>query len=237
MQTSNRPGKKPENKQNRQMMAIAAVAFTLLACFFLIFLFVGPRRNAEPALNQTPPPMPYSTQQVQPAPNTVPNIDLKVTEKDPNAVTPETPQPDTGTVSQDGNNLTIPLEPDANTVKPDTTPAPSPELPVKPEPVKPVVEPPKPVKAPVTIDNPGRNAASKGSYKVQAGAYANKANADKLAADLSRKGYSVEIQSSLAESLTLYKVLIGNFKSREDAQRLASELNAKGNNASVISSK
>lgn len=238
MQTSNRPGKKPEDKQNRQMMAIAAVAFTLLACFFLIFLFIGPRRNAEPVSNQTPPPMPYSAQQAQPVPSPVPNIDLKVTEKDPNAVTPETPQPDANAVSQDGNNLTIPLEPDTNTVKQETPPPPQPQVvPVKPEPAKPVVEPAKPVKAPVTIDNPARNAVSKGGYKVQAGAYASKANADKLAADLSRKGYNVEIQSSLAESLTLYKVLIGNFKSREDAQRLASELNAKGNNASVISTK
>lgn len=237
MQTSSRNTKRPEDKQNRQVMTIAAVAFTLLACFFLIFLFVGPHRNAETVSNQAPPPMPYSAQQTQPAPNPAPNIDLKVTEQNPNTANTASPQPDANAVSQDGNNLTIPLEPDSNTTKPDTSQAPPQETPVKPEPAKPVVEPAKPAKAPVTIENPARNAAVKGNFKVQAGAYASKANADKLAADLRSKGYSVEIQSSLAESLTLYKVLIGSFKTREDAQKLASELNAKGNTASVISSK
>ncbi|MHB1456766.1 MAG: SPOR domain-containing protein [Armatimonadota bacterium] len=237
MQTSNKSGKKSQDKQNRQMMTIAAVAFTLLACFFLIFLFVGPRRNAEQTLTQSPSPMPYYSQRAQPAPAPPPNIDLQVTEQDPNTASPETPTPDANDVTQDGNNLTIPLEPDTNTVKHEAPPPPPQVVPVKPEPVKPVVEPARPVKAPVTIDNPARNAASKGSFRVQAGAYANKANAEKLLADLSRRGYSVEIQSSLAESLTLYKVLIGNFKSREDAQKLANELNSKGNTASVISTK
>lgn len=242
MQTSNKNNNQPHNKQNRQTMTIASVAFTALAFFFLIFLFKGPGTSPEPAPSHTQMPVPaVAPNPVRPAQQPVPKIDLQVTEQNPNAAgadNQQTSQPDANTATQDGNSLTVPLEPDSTTTKPNPEPA---QAPSTTEPARPATRPaPKPPKQPkqpkASIENPARQASAprSGSYTVQAGAYADKSHADRLAAELKSKGYKVESQSSLAESLTLYRVQVGGFRTRDDAQELADGLSEEGYSPSVI---
>lgn len=65
-------------------------------------------------------------------------------------------------------------------------------------------------------------------YKVQAGAFANKGNADKLANELKSKGYNAYVYQD-----KLYKVQAGAFSKKENAEKLAAELKAKGYNTFI----
>jgi N-acetylmuramoyl-L-alanine amidase len=60
-------------------------------------------------------------------------------------------------------------------------------------------------------------------YKVQAGAFAEKENADKLAEQLKKDGYNVYIYKE-----DLFKVQVGAFREQENAEKLAAGLKAKG---------
>lgn len=60
-------------------------------------------------------------------------------------------------------------------------------------------------------------------FKVQAGAFAEKENADKLAEQLKKDGYNAFIYKE-----DLFKVQVGAFREQENAEKLAKELNAKG---------
>lgn len=69
-----------------------------------------------------------------------------------------------------------------------------------------------------------------GLYRVQAGAFASKANADKQAAALNAKGFPVIIKSEDG----LYKVQCGAFADKSNAQGLASRVIAAGFEAAVL---
>ncbi|MHB0999462.1 MAG: SPOR domain-containing protein [Armatimonadota bacterium] len=231
MQTnsSNNRRKTPTPENNKRVMTIAAVAFTALAFFFLAFLFIGPKMH--PA---TPTQMPDQSQPIvrntpRPEPAPTPGLNLQIIENGPdvNAVQPDETQPENG-VKQDSNSLTLTLDPDdkpaneRNDEKVNDQPAKESE---------PVVQHPKPA-AENTIKH--TNTSKKEVFRVQAGAYANKANAENLASDLREKGYKVDIQPMQAENLTLYRVQIGAYKNKEDAQELASDLSKEGYSPSVI---
>ena len=61
-------------------------------------------------------------------------------------------------------------------------------------------------------------------YRVQTGAFAKKANADKLAADLKAKGFDTYIVKAGA----LYKVQVGAYSKKDNATAMAAKLKAAG---------
>ena len=61
-------------------------------------------------------------------------------------------------------------------------------------------------------------------YRVQTGAFAKKANADKLAADLKAKGFGTYIVKAGA----LYKVQVGAYSKKDNATAMAAKLKAAG---------
>jgi cell division protein FtsN len=77
----------------------------------------------------------------------------------------------------------------------------------------------KPVTRPTAVPNPGTpkpaSAISRGSeYSVQVAAYAHKPEADKLAATLSKRGYSARVDGSIAP----FRVRIGRYASENEAE-------------------
>jgi len=67
-------------------------------------------------------------------------------------------------------------------------------------------------------------------YKVQIGAFKNKANADSLAAEAKAKGF----ETIVIQSESLYKVQIGAFSKRTNADSLASEAKSHGFETIII---
>ncbi|MGG3804851.1 N-acetylmuramoyl-L-alanine amidase [Metabacillus fastidiosus] len=74
-----------------------------------------------------------------------------------------------------------------------------------------------------TIPNPST------LYKVQIGAFKERANAESLAAEAKAKG----LDSIVKQEDNLYKVQIGAFSSRENAEQLAEEAKSKGFNVYI----
>ena len=61
-------------------------------------------------------------------------------------------------------------------------------------------------------------------FTVQVGAFANKANAQKLADELSDKGFDAYVESFDKGITSLYRVRVGKFSSREEAEAVESRL-------------
>ncbi|MDH5255732.1 MAG: SPOR domain-containing protein [Gammaproteobacteria bacterium] len=85
--------------------------------------------------------------------------------------------------------------------------------PSAPEPVSAAAEPP--AKAP---------AAGGGDWIVQLGSFSSRANADRLAADVKRKGFSVSVQGGGGSSGTLFRVRAGPEPDKAGAEALAVRL-------------
>jgi DedD protein len=83
------------------------------------------------------------------------------------------------------------------------------------------LEPVAPVEtAPTRVDG--------GDWIVQLGSFSQRANADRLAADLKRKGFSVSVQSGGGTSGTLFRVRAGPVADRPAAETLVTRLSAAG---------
>ncbi|NLZ46846.1 MAG: N-acetylmuramoyl-L-alanine amidase [Clostridiales bacterium] len=67
-------------------------------------------------------------------------------------------------------------------------------------------------------------------YKVQVGAFKERANAERLANELKSKGYSTYI----TYTEKLYKVQVGAFREKANAERLANELKSKGYSTYIV---
>jgi len=67
-----------------------------------------------------------------------------------------------------------------------------------------------------------------GAWIVQLGSFSQRANADRLAADLKRKGFSVSVQSGGGTSGNLFRVRAGPVADRPAAEALARRLAAAG---------
>ena len=76
-------------------------------------------------------------------------------------------------------------------------------------------EPPTPAKPKVT--NPPQSA---GNYIVQLGIFSSQANAEKFAARIKARGFSVKIMSVAGNTSTMYRVYAGPRQTREDADQL-----------------
>lgn len=70
--------------------------------------------------------------------------------------------------------------------------------------------------------------AGSGDWVVQLGSFSRRDNADRLAAELQRKGFSVSVQGGGGSSGTLFRVLAGPGANRAAAEALAGRLAAAG---------
>jgi len=70
--------------------------------------------------------------------------------------------------------------------------------------------------------------AEGGDWIVQLGSFSQRANADRLAADVSRKGFSVSVHSGGGTSGNLFRVQVGPVADRSAAETLAGRLSAEG---------
>jgi cell wall-associated NlpC family hydrolase len=85
---------------------------------------------------------------------------------------------------------------------------------------RPSVRPPEP-----TVKTPERKAVSRMGYTIQAGAFANAENADRMTRLLQEKGLAA---TYFAEKKGLYKVRFGNFATKESARTRAEEIRKTG---------
>jgi len=113
---------------------------------------------------------------------------------------------------------------------------------------KPIVEEPLPepvhVTAPLRSDPtpavdpepeaPKPAISTTGMWAVQLGSFANKENAEKLAADLRKQGYAAFLSQVKADSGQLHRVRIGPQEDRESAEATASKLLKVGHEGQVL---
>jgi DedD protein len=88
--------------------------------------------------------------------------------------------------------------------------------------------PAAPQATPVTVTN----SAGKG-WMVQLGSFANSVNAQRLARQLSGRGFKVSVVRSTG-GRRLYRVLVGPTRDRAGALQLAARLRAAGHNGSIV---
>jgi DedD protein len=106
----------------------------------------------------------------------------------------------------------------------------------------PIAAPPSvaaPVPAPaaaVAVETPQSSPISgpRGSWAVQLGSFASRANADNLLHQLKTQGFSVYILSGGAGTAARYKVRVGPLADRESADRTTAKLKSLGHVSSIV---
>lgn len=207
------------------MVALGIFGFLVLALafFFIGLLCIGPMVRNHFQKPSTTAESPSSYPSLRHDTNTPPaeeekqpGLDIEITEQGVDSSSDQTSSEETG-VKQDDNGLTITLEPNkTNSDRSDES------------------------KKSDSIEKPRtttQNSTSKSSYRVQAGTFADKNNADKLVQELKDKGYRPEVKSTESGDRTLYRVQVGAYKSREAAQDFADELTSSGYSPSVVEQK
>jgi DedD protein len=109
-------------------------------------------------------------------------------------------------------------------------------------PVSPAPAAPPPAAAPAAppvaahVETPRSSpiSAKSGTWAVQLGSFASRANADKLSRELKAQGFSVYVLSGGAGSTLRYRVRIGPLSDREAAQRTAAKLKSLGHVSSMV---
>jgi len=225
---------------DKRMVALGVVSFLALAGLFCLGLYgIGPllRSYFPPQPEIGPPPAyvpPARTHEEPPAETEepqVPDIEIRERGADGNAPAEEPGSSDEG-VRQDESGLTVRLEPEdgsrpstGHPGRPSTRPERRSRLPDD--------GAERPRASTEGKNRPASTASEKRAFRVDTGTFANKANAESLAADLESHGYKPEVKSVQMEDRTVYRVQLGGYKSREDAQELANDLSAKGYSPTV----
>ena len=247
------PGKymKPtERRIDKRAIALGVLGFLVLATGFSLlgFRYLGPMIWAY--LNP-----PKQTDQTAQMPTQTPDnelrtdsstdssqtgqdesFDVQITEEGDSSST-DNAASDEG-VTQDGNSLTVTLEPEsrARDSRSNASEGPAPAS----ETSKPKSHSPstKTETKPPSESSTAREQAAAASpagriYRVQAGTFANRANAESLIADLKGRGHAAQITEVQREVGTLYRVELGTYKTREGAQDLADDLSKAGYSATI----
>lgn len=233
-----------EGRIDKRMTALGVIGFLALAgSFFLLGFFpVGhlvrsymqsraqtPQTVYDPPTHRRAENKPAETQEQPQQP-----LDVQITEQGPT-------EPPTGDQTQSGdaqvnpedNSLTITLEPQSQDS----------QAPAKPtETEKP--RRPKPRQETVSIEKPRASTETTHSvtvsgkvYRVQAGTFASRANAETLMDDLKGRGYHPQIKAVQTEGSTLYRVQLGGFKTQAGAKDLAKDLSNDGYSPTLITEK
>lgn len=226
-----------DRKMSGQTIALGTIGFLVLASgFFFAGLwglgpmmkrYLSPRTPAHQALNQPSESAPKNHLKDMSPTSTAGKTDeqgvaVEITEEgeDQQSSSEDQASADSG-VKQEDNTLTVTLEPKP---EPEKTPPSSPER------EKPAVSHAKPPSEtpPDVVKRSETSPPASGAYRVQAGTFANKANAENLVQDLKDKGHRAEIKTVQREVGTLYRVELGSFSSRDGAQRVADDLKRQG---------
>jgi cell division protein FtsN len=250
---------KTEGRIDRRVKILGFLGFTAIGCLlFCVGLFViGPaiRTHFTPPTQPvkskpvyTPPTADQEDTSLSPSqPSEEENIDVEITER--SSSTPlqnheEIPVARESDIRQDSDSISVRLEPTEKYNRSSTreTTSTSPKSPSAPRRTHEPDEEPSTERPRVATHTTGKvtaESAEAGSrlYKVQAGTFANRANAEALAEDLRSKGYKVEIRTVQVEDRTLHRVQLGAYKSREDAQELANDLSEQGYSPTVVEDK
>lgn len=78
------------------------------------------------------------------------------------------------------------------------------------------------------------NDSPTGMWAVQLGSFSNQANAERLAADLRKKGYAAFLSKLQTDSGALHRVRIGPQNNRDSAEAIAVKLNSAGHKGQVV---
>ena len=230
-----------EGKLDKRITAVGVIGFLGLAgVFFVLAFFSTPivrsylqSRAQTPHTVYNPPAHRGTRDTTEPQAEDQRQLDIEITEQAPE----ETPTDDQGStgdegVSPENNTITFTLEPEDN-----SKPAPKPAEPDKPRKTS-VSKEPMPVEKPrVTTESAHTAPSTDRVYRVQAGTFASKTNAETLRDDLKAKGYHPEIKSVQAQGRVLYRVQLGGYRTQEDANELAKDLSDKGYAPTVITEK
>ena len=87
---------------------------------------------------------------------------------------------------------------------------------------------------PPPAEKPAPATSTTGMWAVQLGSFSNKENADKLAADLRKQGYSAFIRELQTGAGVMHRVRIGPQKDRESAEAMAARLAKVGHTGKVV---
>ena len=236
-------------------IALGVVGFLILATgfFFLGMLCLPPllRGYMEPSPKveqtaQTPEPAPPAPRSAESPMDTAGNpkgsLDVQVMEESQDQTTNAVNAAESG-VKQDDSGLTITLEP-KDQQKDDQTTTATADSGKSPEPAAPKSHAEKPKSEPQPPSDSGSaghaastSSSGKAHYRVQTGTFANRKNAESLAADLRDRGYKPDVRAVQGEAGTLYRVEIGEYKTRQGAQDLVDELSGKGYSPSVTTAR
>ena len=109
----------------------------------------------------------------------------------------------------------------------DTSPPPNPEASAVPR-----VASARP--APVESAAPSPTSTTHGSWSVQLGSFASRANAENLSRQLKGQGFSVFVLSGGSGAAVRYRVRVGPLSDRESAERTAAKLKSLGHVSSLV---
>lgn len=227
-----------EGKIGKRMTAVGVIgSLGLAGVFFLLGVFcIAPLVKSYMASRTQTPQKVYSPpihQQSRDATGAQQEpqqpLDVQITEQGKDATPPEDQaQPGDEGVKQDGNDLTITL-PENGDSESAAKPA-EPEKPRKQNAGQDTTTSEKP-RASTDSHSPP---PSDRIYRIQAGTFASRANAETLRDDLRARGYHPEIKSVQSQGTTLYRVQLGGFRSEEGAKGLAKDLSSDGYTPTVI---
>ena len=88
--------------------------------------------------------------------------------------------------------------------------------------------------APVESAAPSPISAAHGSWSVQLGSFASRANAENLSRQLKGQGFSVFVLSGGSGAAVRYRVRVGPLSDRESAERTAAKLKSLGHVSSLV---
>ena len=109
--------------------------------------------------------------------------------------------------------------------------------PAKKNDAKPEPEPepePEPDSEPATAAELAVETSSTGMWAVQLGSFSNQANAEKLAADLRKRGYAAFLSKLATQKGQLHRVRIGPQENRDAAATVAKKLESDGHKGQVV---
>ncbi len=119
---------------------------------------------------------------------------------------------------------TIDLRPQASAAVPAPQPAPA-----RPAPARPAAQTARAAEAP----SPASDSPAAG-WDVQVGSFSSSENADRLAASLREKGYTVYVSPHRAQGRVLHRVRVGPERERDSAQALAERLQRESGQAGRV---
>jgi DedD protein len=101
-------------------------------------------------------------------------------------------------------------------------------------PMAPVASPAAPVPTPVAPRPTSQQRAAPGTFVVQLGSFASRANADGLVRDMIARGFTAFVAPITSNGRELFRVRVGPVRDRAAAEALAAELKKAGQSGSIV---